>query len=415
MLLIVLVLSFNDYLQSQIITGKLIDDKNRPLSLVQLNLYTPSKVYTDITTSDGSFSFKLITALEDNTLPSDYSVSEFFPNPFNPKTRIAITLPNCENVKAEVFNTLGQKVKDIPENVYSAGINYLDLELNGLPNGVYISRISIGEKYTVTKKLMLIYGSQHLITEGNSVIPEITKPSNNELIINLDSLVATSGLIWNKSFTNLPVYTGVTLDLGNLIVERYCEGTPTVTYSGITYNTVQIGNQCWLRENLNIGIMIQGTSQQNNNGIIEKYCYNNHQPNCDAFGGIYLCGEALAYESTSGARGICPQNWHIPTHSEFIVLSSTVGGRSNALKEIEQGAGSGTGNNLSGFSSLLAGYRWSDGSFKTGGYSTYYWSSTEQFIAHYYTLYMFSDDSIIYLLGKGVDLYAFSVRCIKDN
>ena len=37
-----------------------------------------------------------------------------------------------------------------------------------------------------------------------------------------------------------------------------CPGTPTVTYEGQTYNTVQIGNQCWFKENLNVGTMIPG-------------------------------------------------------------------------------------------------------------------------------------------------------------
>ena len=59
-----------------------------------------------------------------------------------------------------------------------------------------------------------------------------------------------------------------------------CPGTPTVTYAGKTYNTVQIGNQCWLKENLDVGTMIQGSQNQTNNSMIEKFCYDNNPNNC---------------------------------------------------------------------------------------------------------------------------------------
>lgn len=49
-----------------------------------------------------------------------------------------------------------------------------------------------------------------------------------------------------------------------------CPGTPTVEYEGQLYNTIQIFSQCWLKENLNVGEMINGTMNQSNNGTIEK-------------------------------------------------------------------------------------------------------------------------------------------------
>ncbi len=64
----------------------------------------------------------------------------------------------------------------------------------------------------------------------------------------------------------------------------------TVTdIEGNVYNTVLIGSQCWMNENLNIGIMICGGygMDQLNNGIIEKYCYNDDPNLCDAYGGLY--------------------------------------------------------------------------------------------------------------------------------
>jgi len=45
---------------------------------------------------------------------------------------------------------------------------------------------------------------------------------------------------------------------------------------GKTYNTVLIGEQCWMAENLNIGEMINGTEEMTNNGVIERYCQENN-------------------------------------------------------------------------------------------------------------------------------------------
>ncbi len=62
---------------------------------------------------------------------------------------------------------------------------------------------------------------------------------------------------------------------------------------GQTYNTVQIDDQCWLAENLNIGIMINGAYNQSDNGVINKYCYDNDPSNCEIYGGLYQWDEMI--------------------------------------------------------------------------------------------------------------------------
>jgi len=53
----------------------------------------------------------------------------------------------------------------------------------------------------------------------------------------------------------------------------YCDGIATVNYGDQTYHTVSIDEQCWMRENLNIGTRINGSQEQTDNGSIEKYCF----------------------------------------------------------------------------------------------------------------------------------------------
>jgi len=101
-------------------------------------------------------------------------------------------------------------------------------------------------------------------------------------------------------------------------------GELTVSYGGQTYNTVLIGDQCWMKENLNIGTMINGTQNQTNNSIVEKYCYDNDEDNCDEYGGLYQWDEIMHYTIDSAVQGICPDGWHIPTDFEWKILEGTV-------------------------------------------------------------------------------------------
>jgi len=191
-----------------------------------------------------------------------------------------------------------------------------------------------------------------------------------------------------------------------------CPGIPTVTYAGKTYNTVLIGSQCWLKENLDVGTMINSTGsgfQQTNNGIIEKYCYANNPANCEIYGGLYEWPEAMQYTTVPGTQGICPPGWHIPTTAELQTLVAAVNNDGNALKAIGQGAGT----DSSGFSALMAGYRGYDGYFDVLGDYTYFWSSTEYSSTLAYKLGLYYNGSYIFLhyFNK---VYGFSVRCLKD-
>ena len=176
-----------------------------------------------------------------------------------------------------------------------------------------------------------------------------------------------------------------------------------------TYHTVLIGTLCWMKENLNVGTMINGSLNQTNNTTIEKYCYNNDAANCTIYGGLYQWDEAMQYVNTEEAQGLCPDGWHIPSQNDHQILKTTVMNDGNALKEI----GHGNGTNTSGFSALLTGARYIDGAGYGGlGTETYFWNSDHSGTLGYY-LYLNSSNSniLLYSTFKG---YGFSVRCIKD-
>ena len=186
-----------------------------------------------------------------------------------------------------------------------------------------------------------------------------------------------------------------------------------VTYQGKTYETVQIGEQCWFKENLNVGTMISVKSNQTKNDIIEKYCYNDDPANCELYGGLYRWNEAMQYVKTDGAQGICPKGWHIPTKGDWEILEEYVNYKAEKLIDKNAKSGS-TFSNESGFSALLSGYSNSTWVWYYGlGYYDYQCTSTETSNRNAYGIFMsYNYDNISYYYNNKNN--GFSVRCIKD-
>lgn len=192
-----------------------------------------------------------------------------------------------------------------------------------------------------------------------------------------------------------------------------CTGLATVTYGGKTYNTVQIDSQCWLKENLDIGVMIPVTQNQTNNGTVEKYCYNNDAAQCATYGGLYQWNEMMAYTQPKGSQGICPSGFHIPTYTEFQILATTYpSNRANAVKAIGQGTGAGAGTNTTGFSALLAGSYDVGHGFGNQGVRTFMWTSAEYYVGVRPNIYL-EHNNDIFGFANAAEAEALSVRCIK--
>ncbi len=225
------------------------------------------------------------------------------------------------------------------------------------------------------------------------------------------------------SFTVMYANSTCTFDIP-VVTNQYghpCPGLPTFTYGGKTYHTVEIGDQCWFKENINIGSRIDGSQEQTNNNVIEKYCYNNLESNCDIYGGLYQWNEMMQYLTTAGVQGICPSGWHIPSDGEWSVLADYLGGASVAggkMKEIGynhwQSPNTGA-TNESGFTCLPGGARTSNGLFFLDmGYTSYLRTSTETSATSSAIIELFNFRSDLWHYNHEKEA-GFSARCLKDT
>lgn len=211
-----------------------------------------------------------------------------------------------------------------------------------------------------------------------------------------------------------------------------CPGIPAIQYLDKTYHTVQIGDQCWLRENMDVGLKIGKNEEQTNNGIVEKYCYDNNDANCNTYGGLYQWGEVVQYLNGASntttwnpppagyVQGICPGGWHIPSDNEWISLVSGQGGIYNAgckLKEAGLSHWSGVNycaTNASGLTVLPGGARYNTGFLFGLGWYTEFWTSTEGAPDHAWNHYLERESGRVYhnINGKKD---GYSVRCMKNE
>ncbi len=129
-----------------------------------------------------------------------------------------------------------------------------------------------------------------------------------------------------------------------------------------------------MAENLNIGKMVLGENDQNDDGEIERYCYNNDTTYCDEFGGLYQWAEMMQLPSRCNTescaeliqenhRGICPEGWRLLTWDDYVIIRQYEDKYDEGISGLRSQCFNGT--NTSGFSIIGAGIRTADGKFES--------------------------------------------------
>jgi uncharacterized protein (TIGR02145 family) len=360
--------------------------------------------------------------------------------------------------RGAVWNTSGNPTVNSKLVPTSSGIGVYTSTIAGLSGGsnYFIRAYAInnfGISYGVEIPFTTLFGLATLTT--NNVIAFSTSASSGGNISdNGGSYITAKGVVWNTTgnpttFDNKTTDSSGTSYVSNLTslspgttyyVRAYATNstgtaygnqqtfTTTATSQTVTdidgniYNTVQIGTQVWMSENLK-------TSRYRNGGSIPYVVGNtdwqalttgawsnyDHDATNNA---IY--GKLYNWYATLGDT-LCPIGWHIPSDTTWTILTTYLGGESVAggkMKSIGttywQSPFPNTGTNESGFSALPGGRRDTNGIFSNLRYGAFIWSTTElaTFTGVWYrTLY--GDLSNIYRTESSKSVGA-SVRCIKD-
>lgn len=85
----------------------------------------------------------------------NFSLSEPYPNPFNPSVSVELRVTRPEEIKIQVFDVLGRLILALPSKVYAAGIHQVHLEVEKLPTGVFYI-VAQSSSQSSTKKITKI-------------------------------------------------------------------------------------------------------------------------------------------------------------------------------------------------------------------------------------------------------------------
>jgi uncharacterized protein (TIGR02145 family) len=253
------------------------------------------------------------------------------------------------------------------------------------------------------------------------------------------SIISGSGGSFSDSSSPTTEFTGelgiyklrwtITSNCDSNTDDVYISFNPILTDAdGNNYNTVLIGSQLWMAENLKVtqeadGTPIATVTDVNSNGSTndewgdlnyydKAYCYYNNNVGGEA--AIY--GALYTFEAAENA---CPTGWHLPTDEDWMELVNFINTNSHqdsigvALKATIGWDNDGNGTDDYGFSAIPGGGRNSDGVFSNEGREGYWWGSEDDTaLANIFSLWSHFSEFVI-MTGYGKS-YGHSIRCVKN-
>lgn len=204
-------------------------------------------------------------------------------------------------------------------------------------------------------------------------------------------------------------------------------GSPITDRDGYTYNTTNVGGQCWMAENLKTKTKPDGTPLTNLEDGSERDCMSSTwdergtESDCNAGRVFYTFDAAMNGSTDEKSQGLCPDGWHIPSDSEWHTLESFLSDSGsgpacdpNRLTDACSGAGTKllTGGESNMNVSFVGMRAWPDGLIGWNSVIVY-WSSTQTGHSAYGR---YIPDYNHLLVGRGPYSSAdsFSIRCIKN-
>lgn len=199
---------------------------------------------------------------------------------------------------------------------------------------------------------------------------------------------------------------------------------PAITDAdGNVYNTVTIGTQVWLVENLKTtkyrnGDPIPNVTDNAQWGSVTSGAYSNYGNNAS---NATVNGRLYNLYAVNDSRNISPTGFHVPTAAEWIILknylnSPALGCAAGDCSPLLMKTSSWGGNNTSGFTALPSGERDSGGNFIGLGTVSNWWSLSTTSVprAYWHLTTNNSDGFTQYTNINSGNTFGYSVRCVKD-
>ncbi len=419
-----------------VLEGVITDNGAEPVenALVELiDQEDTTWVFSDHTDESGSYQIRIVKTGSDALdpkQPQHFHLYQNHPNPFNPSTVIRYDLKKPTEIRLEIWNILGQKIRTLVNGFQTdltarAIWDATNDRGQGVCAGVYIYTL-YAEGNRKSKKMVLMDG-QGIPENFASESMRLNKTSN----LNLSK--TSNQYLFRVTGENIENYEQNITLLSNKVLNITVIRTVT-DIDGHVYRTVKIGDQRWMAENLKV------TQYRNGDPISQiidhtewirittgAYCnYGNDTSNVSTYGRLYN------WYAIDDERGLAPEGWHVPTDEEWKQLEINLGmSRLEADDEGWRGSIGGgklkhaetlywqspnTGaTNESGFSALPGGYRLSVyGKFSSMGNYAYFWTASAFDNGGAWSRSLNTHSSGI---GRsyGSENYGFSVRCIKDE
>lgn len=360
-------------------------------------------------------------------------VYQNYPNPAKGTTSIKLYIPEKDIASIMIKDAMGRQIINSNQELDKGNHTF---QFTPGQDKLYIFTVYWRESSYSIKILNQGFSNKgigSLEYLGNNNFEAVQKSSNDILDFSFDSgddliFVANANDMASGIFDEPKTDKSYTFQFVSNIP---CPGDSTILYEGQTYHTIQVFNQCWLKENLNVGSMIDGTEEMEDDDILEKYCYNDSESNCDEYGGLYQWSEMMQYEETAGGQGICPPDWHIPTDDEWIILAGSVDSQLSIgdpswynsgyngfdaglnLKSEDGWLLEGNGNDSFGFLAVPSGQRISNGYFDGLKYKASFWSSSEDYPgSSWFRTLSYQDDGID--RSPQTNNWGKSIRCLKN-
>ncbi|NVO09905.1 MAG: fibrobacter succinogenes major paralogous domain-containing protein [Bacteroidales bacterium] len=376
-------------------------------------------------------------------LPGSYTVEQFFvvdaagnvmyatPLQGSPKTYLVsqplpisftVSKDAVTKIVPEVLSTEGSTPEDFGYSTFSFEV----VKTFDFLIGVFVYNESTQNFELTNANLTIIAASKTIFTDTLAAI-------TNKVTLNdgYDNYLLTVTKDGYKAWTDTLTATELKLYFRSedkeplkVILEKGCNCPATVTdIDGNVYQTVVIGTQCWMKENLkttkyNDGTPILNVTNNTTWGALTTgaYCnYNNDTNNVNTYGRLYN------WFAATDNRNICPLGWHVPSDNELhtMVLSLDTTSLENDIESYIAGSklkeigtshwiSPNIATNESVFTALPGGVRSSNGLFYHIGLYGFWWSSTNSICR------LISHDSPN--LQKGIIPMncGLSVRCVKD-